>query len=387
MFSCPNSFYAQLQHKLTYRKEQNLFRQRHTLDVRQGCLIEIDGKKLINFCSNDYLGLSHHPRVVAAFRDAANKFGVGSSASPLVSGRCYLHDQLEQAVANKTRQEAALVFSSGYLANLSVATSLTGRSDAVFLDRLAHASMIDAAQLSLAKSHRYAHTDPCALEQALKKSTANSKLVLTDALFGMDGDKAPLAALTAVCEKNQAVLAIDDAHGFGVLGANGGGLLEEQSITTVPIVVATFGKALGTAGAFVAADKVIIETLIQSGRSYIYTTALPPAIAAATLSALEVIQDEPWHRQRLNDLIQRFCAGSQSLNVRLLPSVTAIQVLVIGDSGKASHISKELMEKGFFISAIRPPTVPEGSARLRITLTATHTEDQIDGLLKALSRL
>jgi 8-amino-7-oxononanoate synthase len=384
-----NNFRHKLEIKLKLRKEQNLFRKRNTLVSRQGPMIKIDGCLLINFCSNDYLGLANHQEVVSAFKANADQFGVGSSASSLVCGRNNLHQQLEEKLADITGREAALIFPNGYMANLAVATTFADRTGDVFLDRLAHASLVDAARLSGGKLHRYQHADHMALDLALKNSTANVKLVLTDSVFSMDGDKAPIKKLINVCKQNNALLAIDDAHGFGVLGKNGGGLLEEKEVSTkdVPILVATFGKALGTMGAFIAADKMIIETLIQFARTYIYTTALAPAIAGATLASLEILENESWRRETLSALIKHFCSGANDLGLNILPSETAIQPLMIGDSENAVRISDKLFDKGFLISAIRPPTVPEGSARLRITLTATHTKEQVDNLLDTLVKL
>ena len=307
----------------------------------------------------------------------------------MVCGRSNLHHQLEKKLADKTGREAALVFPSGYMANLAVATTFAGRTDGVFLDRLAHASLIDAARLSGGKLHRYQHADYGALDLVLNKSTVKEKLVLTDTVFSMDGDKVAIKELIHVCKQNFAVLAVDDAHGFGVLGKNGGGLLEEKEVSAedVPILVATFGKALGTAGAFIAADRIIIETLIQFARTYIYTTALAPAIAGATIASLEIIENESWRRETLNTLIKYFCSRAEVLGLNFLPSETAIQPLMIGDSENAVRISDELFDEGFLISAIRPPTVPEGSARLRITLTAAHTKEQTDSMLETLGKL
>ena len=384
-----DSFVDRLEQKLKGRREQNLFRKRHTLASRQGSTVKIDNHELINFCSNDYLGLANHPEVVSAFKKTADQYGVGSGASSLVCGRCDLHQRLEEKLAEKTGREAALLFPSGYMANLAVATTFAGRADGVFLDRLAHASLIDAARLSNARLQRYQHVDPGSLDLVLKKSTSNEKLVLTDAVFSMDGDKAPLKELISVCNVNHAVLVVDDAHGFGVLGKTGGGLLEEKEISVgdVPIFIATFGKALGTAGAFIAADKTIIETLIQFARTYIYTTAQPPALVGATLASLEVLESELWRREKLGVLVKRFCSGASALGLNLLSSETAIQPLMIGGSENASRISHDLFDEGFLITAIRPPTVPEGSARLRITLSATHTEEQVDRLLETLGSL
>ena len=384
-----DNFRHKLDKKLELRKQQNLFRKRNTLASGQGPTIKIDGHHLINFCSNDYLGLTNHQDVISAFKTSADQFGVGSGASSLVCGRSDLHQQLEEKLAEKTGREAALIFPSGYMANLAVATTFAGRTDGVFLDRLAHASLVDAARLSGARLHRYQHADHEALDLALKNSSVNEKLVLTDTVFSMDGDKAPIKELITVCKQNDAVLAVDDAHGFAVLGKSGGGLLDEKEIPAedVLILVATFGKALGTAGAFIAADKIIIETLIQFARTYIYTTALAPAIAGATLASLKVLEQEPWRRETLNALIKYFCSGANTLGLNILSSETAIQPLMIGDAENAVRISKKLFDEGFLISAIRPPTVPEGSARLRITLTAAHTEEQVDCLLETLGKL
>ena len=387
--SAKDNFRDKLETKLELRKQQNLFRKRNTLASRQGPVVEIDGHDLINFCSNDYLGLANHPEVISAFKTGADQFGVGSAASSLVCGRSDLHRQLEDKLADKTGREAALLFPSGYMANLAVATTFAGRTDAVFLDRLAHASLVDAARLSGGKLHRYQHADHEALDLALNNSTAKMKLVLTDAVFSMDGDKAPIKELITVCKHNDATLAVDDAHGFAVLGESGGGLLEEKNIPAkdVPIFVATFGKALGTSGAFVAADKLLIETLIQFARTYIYTTSLAPAIVGATIASLDVVENESWRRETLGTLIKHFCSGAEGLGLNLLHSETAIQPLMIGDPENAVRISDKLFDEGFLISAIRPPTVPEGSARLRITLTAVHTKEQVDHLLEALSKL
>ncbi len=384
-----DSLKIRLEKKLELRKQQNLFRKRITLTSRQGPTIKINGHHLINFCSNDYLGLANHADVIFAFKTSVDEFGVGSGASSLVCGRSNLHHQLEEKLADKTGREAALVFAGGYMANLAVATTFAGREDGIFLDRLAHASLVDAARLSGGKLHRYQHADYESLDHALNNSSTNVKLVLTDAVFSMDGDIAPIKELITVCKQNDAILAVDDAHGFGVLGKNGGGLLEEKEITAedVPILVATFGKALGTSGAFIAADRIIIETLIQFARTYIYTTALAPAIAGATLASLEVLEKESWRIETLNALIKHFCSGARALGLNILSSETAIQPLMIGNSETAVRISNKLFDEGFLISAIRPPTVPEGSARLRITLTAAHTEEQIDRLLEKLSKL
>ena len=377
-----------LEQKLADRKKQRLFRRQPTVTARQGTMITVDRRDLVNFCSNDYLCLSGHPEVVAAFKAGAERYGVGSGASPLLGGRLLVHQELERRLAAITGREAVALFSSGYLANLAVIISLVGRDDVIFLDRLSHASLIDAARLSAAKLIRYQHADPESLASAVGRFGNKRKLVLTDGVFSMDGDIAPLNTLSSVCVANGATLVVDDAHGFGVLGRRGGGILDALHITVaeVPILVATFGKALGVAGAFVAADRTIIEALIQFARSYIYSTALSPALASAVLTSLGIVERELDRREKLQHLIAYFRQGAKIRGLDLRGSETAIQPLIIGTADRALQISAQLANAGFFIPAIRPPTVPEGSARLRITLNTAHTEKQIDELLRALDK-
>lgn len=384
-----NSLSNRLRQRLQNRRDSDLFRQRLKLDTRRGSIVTVDGQALINFCSNDYLGLSCEPRILSAFKAAVDKFGVGSSASPMVSGRNELHQQLELKLVEKTGYEAALIFTNGYMASLAVATTFAGVNDGIFLDRLAHASLIDASLLSPARLKRYQHADPCALQEALEAHDFDERLVFTDSIFSMDGDIAPLRELSDVCKRYQATLMVDDAHGFGVLGETGGGAIQESKLAAgeVPILLATFSKALGAAGAFVAASKEFIEALVQFGRSYIYATSLAPSLIAATLVALEISEKESWRRESLTNLIRHFRYGANRLGLNLLPSETAIQPIVIGDSKAALNISKELINRGFLITAIRPPTVPSGTARLRISLTAMHTVRQVDDLLMALGQL
>lgn len=338
------------------------------------------------FSSNDYLGLANHPQVVAAFKEGANLWGVGGGASHLVLGHSNPHHQLELALAELTGRERVLLMSSGYMANLAVITTLVGKGDSIFHDRLNHASLLDAGLLSGARFSRYLHKDLINLTQRLTSAMGNP-LIVTDGVFSMDGDLAPLTELAAVAKAHKAWLMVDDAHGIGVLGATGGGLVEQEGlgVDDVQILVGTLGKALGTAGAFVAASEEIIETLIQFARPYIYTTSSPPAIAHATLTSLKLLQEESWRRTHLQQRIQQFVAGAQSLGLNLLPSSTPIQPLIVGTSEDALKLTKALREQGILVSAIRPPTVPKGTARLRITLTAAHTSEEVEQLLDALA--
>lgn len=372
---------------LAQRRSNDLYRRRLTLESAQGPVVLLGGRQYLNFCSNDYLGLAAHPRVIEAFCGAATRFGVGSGASHLVCGHSSLHHQLEDALAELTGRSRALLFSSGYMANLGVLTSLLQRGDHVFEDRLNHASLLDGGLHSGARFQRFAHGDVSALERKLVRADG-IKLVVVDGVFSMDGDTAPLEQLAAACSRHDACLMVDDAHGFGVMGQDGAGSAEAAGLDAeaVPVLMATLGKALGTAGAFVAGSELLIETLIQQARSYIYTTALPPAVAAATLESLKLLREESWRRDHLGQLIDRFRAGSKQLDLPLMPSASAIQPLQIGDAGKALALSERLKAKGFLIGAIRPPTVPAGTSRLRITLSAGHSDEQVDRLLDQLGQ-
>ncbi len=315
-------------------------------------------------------------------------YGLGAGAAHLVCGHSLEHSALEAELAEFLGRERALLFSSGYLANLGVISALAGRHQMVVADRLNHASLIDAAQLAGARLCRYAHGDATACARLLD-SEGGARLLVTDGVFSMDGDVAPLAALAPLARACGAWLVVDDAHGIGVLGTLGRGALELSDLdtTAVPVLVGTLGKALGCFGAFVAGDAVLIETLIQRARTYIYTTALPPAIAAAARAALRLVQREPWRRQQLRGLVERFRAGATALALPLAGSQTPIQPLIVGDSARAQALSEALMERGFWIGAIRPPTVPRGSARLRVTLSAAHDASQVDALLDALAEV
>jgi 8-amino-7-oxononanoate synthase len=353
-----------------------------------GVLIECEGRRLVNFSGNDYLGLAGHPEAVAAMRKAAEAYGVGSGASHLVSGHGPAHHALEEELADFVGRERALLFSTGYMANLGAITSLAGRGDWAFEDRLNHASLLDGALLSGARLKRYPHGDIESLRSALANCPAQGRLIVTDGVFSMDGDFAPLPALAAAARAANAWLMVDDAHGLGVVGANGRGALEHcgMSVAEVPVLVGTLGKALGTFGAFVAGSSDLIEYLIQRARTYVYTTALPPAVAEATRANLRLARAESWRREKLRASIERFKNGARQLGLRLLPSDTPIQPILIGANELAVAASRALLEAGFLVAAIRPPTVPKGSARLRATLSAAHEERQIDALLEALAR-
>lgn len=351
----------------------------------------VEGESYLSFCSNDYLGLANHPELRAAMVDAAQQWGVGSGASHLVCGHSDEHHQLERELAEFCGRERALVFSTGYMANLGAINALVGKGDAVLEDRLNHASLLDAGLLSGARFSRFQHNNLDSLRQQLERASqkAAKSLVVVDGVFSMDGDLAPLPEQAALVTEHNAWLMVDDAHGFGCLGANGAGVLEHYGLTQsdVPVLMGTLGKAVGSFGAFVAGSEALIETLIQLARSYIYTTALPPAVAAATRQSLRTIKAEPWRREHLHRLIQRFRGGAQALGLQLMDSPTAIQPILIGSDSLALDYSQALRQRGFWVSAIRPPTVPEGSARLRVTLSAAHSDAQVDGLLQALSQV
>lgn len=373
---------------LADKKQQHLYRKRLEVQSPQGAEIRVEGRDYLNFCSNDYLGLANHPDLVQSFKNAADTYGVGSGASHLINGHSAAHQNLELELAEFTGRDRALLFSTGYMANLGVISALCGRNDAVFEDRLNHASLIDAALLSRATLKRYRHNDYAHLDETLKQAKGNRKLVVTDGVFSMDGDLAPMPELASVAQQHQAWLMVDDAHGIGFLGAKGSGTLEQFNLSQqdVPILMGTLGKALGTFGAFIAGSEELIETLIQNARTYIYTTALPPAVAAATRTSLGLIKTESWRRQHLAELIGAFRSGADRIGLNLMPSQTPIQPLHVGDAKQAIAISEELRRAGFLISAIRPPTVPEGTSRLRITLTAGHTNQHIAALLEALDK-
>jgi 8-amino-7-oxononanoate synthase len=354
----------------------------------QGVELTVDGRRLLSFCSNDYLGLANHPAVRGAFEAAVREWGVGSGASHLITGHSLHHRALEEELAELTGYPRALLFSTGYMANLAVGATLLGRGDALLEDRLNHASLVDAGLLSRARLLRYPHADWHALDRQLAGQPRGRRLVMTDGVFSMDGDLAPLDRLAEVCERHGAWLMVDDAHGLGVVGPRGRGTLEHFGIGPgrAPVLVGTLGKAFGTFGAFVAGSEPLIETLVQSARPYVYTTALPPAVAAATRASLRLLRGgEP--REALQRVLGHFRQGAEDLALPLQPTASAIQPLVLGDPGRAVAVSRALEERGILVPAIRPPTVPPGSSRLRITFSAAHTDAQVDRLLEVLSEV
>ena len=372
--------------RLAERRAADLYRQRPLLESPQGPEVVVDGQRLLAFCSNDYLGLANHPEVVGAWQAGAERWGVGGGASHLVIGHSTPHHQVEEALAELTGRPRALLFSTGYMANLGAITALVGQGDTVLQDRLNHASLLDGGLLSGARFNRYLHNDPASLASRLDKAVGNT-LVVTDGVFSMDGDLADLPALCAKAREKGAWVMVDDAHGFGPLGANGGGIVEHfgLGVDDVPVLIGTLGKACGTSGAFVAGSEELIEALVQFARPYIYTTSQPPALACATLKSLELLRRESWRREHLAALIRQFREGAQQIGLELMDSPTPIQPIVIGDSAQALRLSRMLRERGLLVTAIRPPTVPAGSARLRVTLSAAHSQAQVQLLLNALA--
>ena len=374
--------------RLAVRRAEHLYRSRPLLQSPQAPEVIVDGQACLAFCSNDYLGLANHPEVIAAMQQGAARWGVGGGASHLVIGHSEPPHQLELALAKFTGRERALLMSTGYMANLAAVTALVGQGDTVLHDRLNHASLLDAGMLSGARFSPYLHNDLSSLEQRLSKAAGN-RLIMTDGVFSMDGDLAPLPEICQLAQQHNAWVMVDDAHGFGPLGASGGGCVEQMGLTQtqVPVLVGTLGKAFGSSGAFIAGSEELIETLIQFARPYIYTTSQPPAVACASLKSLELIQTEGWRREHLNQLIAQFRATLIAANIPLMNSHTPIQPVVVGDSAQAMQLSAKLREQEIIVGAIRPPTVPAGSARLRITLTAAHTTEQVqrvtDALIKA----
>ena len=439
--------FSALQSELNERASLGLLRQRRTLQSPQAPHIMVDGKSYLSFCSNDYLGLANHPQLIAALQQGAQQHGVGAGAAHLVSGHNATHHRLENELAAFVSKPAALLFSTGYMANLGVVQALVGKGDTVFADKLNHASLNDAMQLSRATVKRYRHNDMTQLAKLLEQANGHGKdavpdvesrharfpdgttshstrmpkdgnqvagylsssppegerdrvslreshvkrgrkLVITDAVFSMDGDLAPLPELLALCEQHDAWLLIDDAHGFGVLGEQGRGSLAHFGIASKRVIcMATLGKAAGVFGAFVAAEQVVIDTLINHARSYVYTTATPPALASALLESLKLITNGDELRGRLQRLIAQLRSGLRSLPWSVMPSATAIQPLLVGGNQAALNLSDGLRERGIWVAAIRPPTVPQGTARLRITLSAAHRAADVSRLLESLHEL
>jgi 8-amino-7-oxononanoate synthase len=363
----------------------SLLRTRHPVAGDQAAELEVGGRRLVAFASNDYLGLAAHPKLIAAVVEAVQRFGVGSGASHLICGHHEEHERLDAELARFVGMPKALTFSTGYMANAGVIPALVGRGDAVFSDALNHACLIDGARLSRTDVHVYPHADLDALEQALVRSSAPNKLIVSDAVFSMDGDIAPIRELVDLCERYDAWLYLDDAHGFGVLGPNGEGAPAHLGVRSGRIVyMGTFGKAAGVSGAFVAGEAAMIDWLVQRARTYVFTTATPPMLAAAVRASLEIFRDEPWRRQRLREHVALLRRRLAHLPWVLLESHTAIQPLVVGDNAHVMRLMESLWERGFWVPGIRPPTVPEGSARLRISLTAGHTTAQVAALADTL---
>jgi 8-amino-7-oxononanoate synthase len=371
------------------RAQAQLQRRLRTITQADGVFIESDGRRLLSFCSNDYLGLAQHPKLVAALKLAADADGVGSGSAHLICGHRREHAALEETLAQWTGRERALLFSTGYMANLGVMQALLERGELCVQDKLNHACLLDGAQLAGATLKRYPHVDVEAASRQLQSHTDACALLATDGVFSMDGDIAPLRELASLCASERATLMVDDAHGLGVLGDDGAGSVAEANLSEadVPVLMATLGKALGCSGAFVAGSAALIDGLIQFARTYIYTTAMPPALAAATRCAVGLARQESWRREKLGHLIQRFRDGARELGLPLVPSRTAIQPLLLGDSQRALEASQALEAKGLLVVAIRPPTIPHGQARLRITLSAAHEESHVDQLLQALESL
>jgi len=380
--------YSDSTRRLYSRKSNGLYRHRLTLEGSQGVNVSIAGQDYLSFCSNDYLGLANHPELIEAVCEGSHQYGVGAGSSHLIIGHHTSHHKLEEMLANFTGFPRALLFSSGYMANAGVVTTLVGRGDEIYSDKLNHASLNDAAMLSRAKWIRYPHLDLAILEKRLSVSQANCKLVITDAVFSMDGDIAPVAELLALCEKYNAWLLLDDAHGFGVLGDQGQGIVSHFNFNSPRIIyMATLGKAAGVSGAFVAGQEVVIETLIQYARSYIYTTAMPPLLSYTLLKSLVLIKREGWRRKKLIQLTEHLKKELQLLRWNLLPSDTPIQPVIIGGNSEVMQVSNALQERGILIPAIRPPTVPKNSARLRISLSAAHSTKDIERLAAVLREL
>ncbi len=371
---------------LAERRAAGLERRQRTLEPVDGIHARVDGRELLVFCSNDYLGLAADPRLQKAFAAEADLSGVGSGASHFVSGHRPVHDALAERLAAWLHRDRVLLFATGYMANLGVIDALVGRGDRVHQDRLNHASLLDGARLSGARLSRYPHLDMTQLDARLQRNPGARQLIASDGVFSMDGDVAPVAAMAQLAARYGAALMVDDAHGIGVLGRTGGGVLQEADLgqDAVPLLVGTLGKAAGTFGAFVAGPADWIAMLQQQARTQIYTTASPPALAAATLAAIDIIEQDDGRRQHLQDLIKRFRLGAGQLGLRLLTSRTAIQPVLVGDAAEAVAASAELERRGILVSAIRPPTVPVASARLRVTLSALHEDRHVDQLLDAL---
>ncbi|MDQ2070177.1 8-amino-7-oxononanoate synthase [Natronospira bacteriovora] len=382
---------AELAADLAEREARGLYRRRRIVQPRPGARARVGGREYVNFSSNDYLGLACDPRLADGLREGLTEHGAGSGAAHLITGHSALHHELEQALAAFTGRPRALLFSTGYMANIGIAQALVGRKDAVLEDRLNHASLLDGALASRAKLIRYQHADADDLDRRLaafrEKQPDARGLVMSDSVFSMDGDIAPLAELATRCRAQGACLMVDEAHGLGVCGPQGRGAVTAAGLgpDEVPILMGTLGKAFGSFGAFVAGSETLIEHLIQHARSYVYTTATPAPLAASALRALAISREEDWRRDKLAELIQAFRAAAEAHRLPLMASDTPIQPLMLGEADRAVALSRALEAQGYLVQAIRPPTVPDGTARLRITLTAAHSLDDVRGLVTALA--
>jgi 8-amino-7-oxononanoate synthase len=377
---------AALQEVLDQRQADGLLRQRRLLDSPQAETIATNNQQFLSFCSNDYLGLANHPQLIATMQQAAGEAGVGSGASNLITGHHRYHDNLEKQLASFVNMPAALLFSTGYMANIGVLGALAGRGDAIFADKLNHACLNDGSYYSLADFHRFPHNDVSALENLLKASRAKRKLIAVDAVFSMDGDIAPLTEYLALCERYDAYLYVDDAHGFGVLGEHGQGSLNHLRLKSPRIIMmATLGKAAGVAGAFVAGEQVVIDYLIQTAKSYVYSTPAPPALSATLSASVKLIEQGDHLRAQLQHSIATLKRHLKLIKWQLMPSETAVQPLLVGSNHDALKLSEYLQSKGILVPAIRPPTVPKNTARLRISLSAGHSEDDVLALAQMIN--
>lgn len=368
--------------RLAERQAAGLYRRRRTVDGKQSILQHINGRELLTFCSNDYLGLAADPRLAEALCQASQRYGVGSGAAHLVNGHSSAHHALEEELADFVGAERALLFSTGYMANLGVISALAAKNTTLVQDKLNHASLIDGARLSQARLRRYLHNDMASLARILQQ-VSGEVLIASDGVFSMDGDVAPIQQLHALASQHQALLMIDDAHGFGVLGGQGRGSVNAAGVP-VPVYMATLGKALGVSGAFVAGSEALVEMLIQDARSYVYTTAMPAVLAEACRTSLRIVAEEQWRRDHLKTLIAYFRQQAADFGLPLLASNTPIQPVLLGEAHTALDWSQQLEQQGILVTAIRPPTVPKGQARLRITFSANHQTSHVDRLLEAL---
>jgi len=374
--------------ELARREAAGLVRRLRQIDGAQDTWVTVDGRRALLLCSNNYLGLANHPALRAAAQHAAAEYGVGAGASRLISGSMRLHHALEEQLAAFKGTEAALLFTSGYQANVGTITALVGRDDAVFSDELNHASIVDACRLSRAGVFVYPHKDVGALQHLLARNTARRRLVVTDSVFSMDGDTAPLRAICDVAERSGAMVMVDEAHATGVVGPHGGGVVEAEGLQQrITVQMGTLGKALGTFGAFVAARRAVIDLLINTARSFIYTTALPPPVVAAAAAALQIVVTDDEPRQRLIDNAARLRAGLGALGFDVGATAAHIIPLLIGDAERTMHVSERLLAAGVFVQGIRPPTVPPGTARLRVTPMSTHTTDDLRFAVDAFERV